>query len=99
MNFLKLILIATTLISTTTFADTYVKGYTRSNGTYVQPHYRSDSNGTKSDNWSSSGNTNPYTGQRGYKSTNDSGNSYGSGSSDNSFRNSNSFGLGNSSDE
>ena len=50
------------------FADVYVNGYYRSNGTYVDPHYRSDPNHTPSDNWSSWGNTNPYTGQKGYKS-------------------------------
>ena len=48
------------------FADVSVNGYYRSNGTYVDPHYRSDPNHTASDNWSSYGNTNPYTGQKGY---------------------------------
>ena len=37
----------------------------KNNGTYVAPHYRSNSNNTKSDNWSQRGNTNPYTGKRG----------------------------------
>jgi len=54
------------------FADTYVKGYYRKDGTYVQPHYRSDSNGTYRDNWSYKGNVNPYTGKKGYKSYGDS---------------------------
>ena len=40
----------------------YVLGYTRSNGTYVSGHYRSCANGTTSDNWSTRGNQNPYTG-------------------------------------
>lgn len=48
-------------------ADVAVNGYYRSNGTYVQPHYRSDPNGTPNDNWSTKGNVNPYTGQPGYK--------------------------------
>ncbi|MFA5130390.1 MAG: SH3 domain-containing protein [Patescibacteria group bacterium] len=39
-----------------------VKGYTKKNGTYVAPHYRSDPDGIKSNNWSYPGNTNPYTG-------------------------------------
>lgn len=52
-------------ISSTAFADTYVRGYTKSNGTYVQPHHRSDSNSTPYDNYSTQGNTNPYTGERG----------------------------------
>lgn len=32
--------------------DTYVSGYTRSNGTYVAPHYRSAPNAYKWDNYS-----------------------------------------------
>ncbi len=47
------------------FSQTYVRGYTRSNGTYVQPHYRSSPNNTKIDNWSTYGNVNPYTGSVG----------------------------------
>ncbi|MEK1925050.1 MAG: hypothetical protein AAAB11_06330 [Rhizobium giardinii] len=43
----------------------FVNGYTRSNGTYVQPHYRSAPNGSRYDNYSTSGNVNPYTGQAG----------------------------------
>lgn len=50
------------------FANTYVRGYTKKNGTYVQPHYRSSPNSTRSDNWSTKGNVNPYTGKRGTKS-------------------------------
>jgi hypothetical protein len=40
-------------------ADVYVNGYTRSNGTYVQPHYRTSPNNTTSDNYSS-GAYNPH---------------------------------------
>ena len=45
----------------TTYADTHVKGYYRKNWTFVQPHYRSDRNWTKADNWSTKVNINPYT--------------------------------------
>jgi hypothetical protein len=31
-------------------ADTYVKGYTKQDGTYVAPHYRSSPNNTPMDN-------------------------------------------------
>ncbi len=48
-------------------ADDYVNGYTRSDGTYVQGYYRSSPNSYRYDNYSSSGNTNPYTGSRGYE--------------------------------
>lgn len=47
--------------------DTHVNGYYRSNGTYVQPHYRSAPDSSKTNNWSSKGNYNPYTGQSGTK--------------------------------
>lgn len=41
----------------------HVNGYYRSNGTYVQPHYRSAPDGNPYNNWSYPGNTNPYTGE------------------------------------
>lgn len=47
------------------FGDVYVRGYKRSDGTYVAPHYRSSPNSTTRDNYSSFGNTNPYTGKSG----------------------------------
>lgn len=40
-----------------------VKGYYRKNGTYVQPHMRSNPDGNPYNNWSFPGNTNPYTGK------------------------------------
>ena len=43
-----------------------VRGYYRSNGTYVQPHYKTAPNSTNIDNFSTSGNINPYTGQPGW---------------------------------
>lgn len=42
-----------------------VKGHYRSDGTYVQPHHRSDANSTKLDNYSTQGNYNPYNGKSG----------------------------------
>jgi len=53
--------------------NVHVRGYTKKNGTYVQPHYRSRPDGNVFNNWSTQGNTNPYTGKRGtvnpYKSS------------------------------
>ena len=46
-------------------ADTYVQGYLKGNGTYVQPHYRSSPDRSYNNNWSTRPNVNPYTGQRG----------------------------------
>lgn len=42
-----------------------VKGYTKKNGTYVAPHYKSTPNKSKFDNYSAKGNINPYTGKKG----------------------------------
>ncbi len=64
------------------FAQTYVRGYVKKNGTYVSGHYRSNPNTTKLDNWSTSGNINPYTGEMGHKNPySTSSSSYRSGSS------------------
>jgi hypothetical protein len=45
------------------YSQVRVSGYTRKNGTYVQPHMRSSPNGNPYDNYSFPGNTNPYTGK------------------------------------
>lgn len=45
--------------------STYVSGYTKSDGTYVSGHFRSSRNNTNHDNYSVSGNSNPYTGKSG----------------------------------
>jgi hypothetical protein len=39
----------------------YVNGYYRNDGTYVQGHYRTAPNSTRTDNYSYRGNVNPYT--------------------------------------
>lgn len=61
--FLLLLIFSLDVVS----AQTYVRGYTKKDGTYVEPHYRSSPNGTKSDNYSTKGNYNPYTGKPGTK--------------------------------
>lgn len=43
----------------------YQKGYYKSNGTYVKPHYKTVKNNTNRDNFSTRGNHNPYTGKKG----------------------------------
>jgi hypothetical protein len=82
VSFFLAILFITNIAS----ADTHVNGYTRKDGTYVQPHYRSDANNSVYDNYSTKGNANPYTGKEGtvnpynnYKTNSDNlyGNSYG----------------------
>ena len=63
----SLILVMLIGFAGSTFADTYVQGYTRKDGTYVQPHYRSSPDSSRFNNWSSQGNVNPYTGEKGYR--------------------------------
>jgi hypothetical protein len=48
------------------FADSYVRGYTRKDGTYVQPYMRSSPDKNYNNNWSTKPNVNPYTGQKGF---------------------------------
>jgi hypothetical protein len=59
----------------------YQQGYTKKNGTYVQTHYKTQSNKTNIDNYSTKGNINPYTGKKGYKAQDYSpdANNYGKG--------------------
>ena len=45
--------------------DHYVSPYTRSDGSYVPGHRRTNSDHYKHNNYSSSGNVNPYTGKKG----------------------------------
>lgn len=53
------------LFAVTASAQVYVKPYITKNGTYVEGHQRTEPNQTKMDNYSTQGNTNPYTGQAG----------------------------------
>ena len=48
------------------FADVWVNGYYNSYGTWTDGHWRTSPNYTYQDNYSTYGNTNPYTGERGY---------------------------------
>ena len=44
-----------------------ISGHVRSNGSYVAPSHATNPNGTRTDNWSTKGNVNPYTGKAGTK--------------------------------
>ena len=67
------LLISIFLASTLIFAQTnprtrYQKGYIKkSTGTYVSPHYKTKTNKTNHDNYSTKPNTNTYTGSKGSK--------------------------------
>lgn len=45
----------------------YTRGYTKRNGTYVSGYHRTRADHTRSNNYSTRGNVNPYTGKKGYK--------------------------------
>ncbi len=49
------------------YDSVYVNGYSRSNGAYVNPYYRTYPDSNTYNNYSSYGNINPYTGARGYR--------------------------------
>jgi hypothetical protein len=52
-------------ISGAAFAQVHVRGYTRADGTYVAPYYRTAPDNTINNNYSTYPNVNPYTGQQG----------------------------------
>jgi hypothetical protein len=63
---MKKIILLMALVAANASADTYVDGYTRRDGIYVPGHYKTDQNSTKIDNYSTKGNVNPYTAEKGY---------------------------------
>lgn len=67
----KLLLILAIIASAQTAqAADFVGGYMKKNGTYVAPHYKSSGDGYKFNNYSTKGNTNPFTGSKGYVNPN-----------------------------
>jgi hypothetical protein len=63
---MKIIGIALLAISASAIAaDIYVHPYSTRDGTYVEGHHRTTPNSTRLDNYSTQGNTNPWTGQQG----------------------------------
>ena len=62
--------------STVNYNTTTVSGYTRSNGTYVQSHVRTMPNNTNWDNFSTIGNSNPFTGSTGHRARDYSSSAY-----------------------
>lgn len=65
MKKLLLLILITLFVMPVWAGSVRVRGYYRKDGTYVKPHYRSSANSTVWDNWSTKGNTNPYTGKSG----------------------------------
>lgn len=58
-------MLALGLVSSVSAKTVSVKGYTKKNGTYVVPSYKTSPNRTKLDNYSTKGNYNPYSGKTG----------------------------------
>lgn len=59
-------MLATMIHISSVFAEeVFVHGHKRNNGTIVESYYRTKANGTVSDNYSTKGNVNPYTGRVG----------------------------------
>ena len=56
-----LVLIGMLLCITAAFADTHVNGYYKRDGTYVNGYTRSSPDSTNWNNYSTQGNSNPYT--------------------------------------
>ena len=67
MKKLFIILVITLMTSAVSFAQStrYQRGYVKKNGTYVTGHYKTQSDRTNHNNFSTISNTNPYTGSRG----------------------------------
>jgi len=59
--------------------DVYVDGYTRRDGTYVQPYHRTAPDSSPYNNYGTRGNVNPYTGSPGTASPDSYSNPYGLG--------------------
>jgi len=55
MRFLAALLLMS--VATPIFADTYVNGYTRKDGTYVRPHVRSSPDSSRANNYGPSENS------------------------------------------
>ena len=66
--------------SSTNSSVHYQRGYTRTDGTYVQGHYKTNMNSTNHDNFSTRGNVNSYTGTSGSRARDYSTGAYNYGS-------------------
>ena len=67
-------------IGTTNGSVRYQQGYTRKDGTYVQGQYKTSTNTTNHDNFSTSGNINTFTGTTGTRARDYSSGAYNYGS-------------------
>lgn len=61
------LVLAAVAVAPAAHAAKYSKGYIKKNGTYVAPHFKTAPDKSRYNNFSTKGNTNPYTGKKGYK--------------------------------
>ena len=81
MRTISALFVAVTLLAALpAHADSYVNGYVKKDGTYVPPHFKSNNDNNAWNNYSTKGNANPYTGEKGYVDPykSNSGSSFGS---------------------
>lgn len=64
---LMLLVVAMSVVSVCVAKTVRVKGSVSKSGQYREPHIRTSPNRTKLDNYSTKGNSNPYTGKKGTK--------------------------------
>jgi len=76
MKIKAILALVLSVMAASALAQVSVRGYTKKDGTYVAPHYRSSPNSTRNDNYSTKGNVNPYTGKEGTKDPDAGGYSY-----------------------
>ncbi len=85
MNKILSLIVMLSFTCTVAIADQYVNGYYNNNGTYVNGYYRTTPDNNPYNNYSTIGNTNPYTGQSGTVDPYSYNNSYNSRGSSSSY--------------
>ena len=63
----KILILLACLFMQLSYADTYVNGYFKKDGTYVEGHYKTTPHETNWGAYSTDGNSNPYTGNDGHR--------------------------------
>lgn len=66
ISILLITLLSNTVQSQTSPNHIWIEGYTRNDGTFVRGHYKTKSNSTTNDNFTTYGNINPYTQEPGW---------------------------------
>lgn len=65
-TFVFVLMLGVFVLTSSAEAATRVRGYVKRSGTYVAPHYKSNKDSLKYNNYSTQGNYNPFTGKKGY---------------------------------